>query len=93
MLGSLWLTTVFLITDADGRTEESRAGSTTGFLHRLQRAAQRGGQDRVLPARRQLKQSHDSGRLAAGDGLAGGAGRAAWKSAVYLYRSSVWDQI
>ena len=71
----------------------AKAGRAARPLCRLQRPAQRRGQDRVLPARPELVEPHDPGRQPAGDGQPGRARRAARQGAVHLPRPALRHQV
>ena len=58
---------------ADARAARARRRRTARPVRRLQRHPQGRGQDRVLPARPELVEPHDPGRLAPGDGEPGRA--------------------
>ena len=58
---------------APNASRERSAGAQIGPFRRFQRPAERGRQDRVLPARRQLVQPHDPRRQPAGHGQPGRA--------------------
>ena len=74
---------------SDRETPEEQLDLFCGF----QRLAERGSQDGVLPARRQLVEPDDPRRQLAGDGIAGGARRVARKGAVHLHRSALRHQV
>ena len=75
------------------QSERRGAAGTTRPVRGFQRLAERGCQDGVLPARRQLVEPHDPRRQLARDGVAGGARRVAGQGAVHLHRSALRHQV
>ena len=71
------------------RGEPGSGRTPDRYVRRLQRAARGRRPHRVLPARRQLVQPHDSRRQPAGDGLPVGAGGLAGQGAVHLHRPAL----